>query len=180
VLAFGRRSGSVSLTGCGTVPRQRRISAVSRRAGLLTAGQHESLQRDGYLLVPSLLDETALAPIRARLDELVCQALAAWDADPGQDVEERGVVHAALGLSGPDFAPCREHPLLAEAAAGALGPDWHLSGLELRAPLPGIPARSATVRPRGWRSPRLSSVAAHRWMMRPRHVAGRPNNHALT
>lgn len=110
---------------------------MSRRAGLLTAGQRGSLQRDGYLLVPSLLDEIALAQIRARLDELVCQALAAWDADPGQDVEERGVVHAALGLSGPDFAPCREHPLLAEAAAGALGLDWHLSGLELRAPLPG-------------------------------------------
>jgi hypothetical protein len=30
---------------------------VSRRDGLLTAGQRESLERDGYLLVPSLLDE---------------------------------------------------------------------------------------------------------------------------
>ena len=55
----------------------------------------------------------------------------------GQAVEERGVIDAALGLSDPDFAPCREHPLLAEAAAAMLGPDWHLGGLELRAPLPG-------------------------------------------
>ena len=61
----------------------------------------------------------------------------AWDANPRQDVEESGVVHAELGLSDPDFAPCREHPLLAEAAVGVLGPDWHLGGLELRAPLPG-------------------------------------------
>src|SRR5215471_10087110 len=129
------RSGP--LNGCGAVRRQRRIPVVSRRAGLLTAEQQESLERDGYLLVPSLLDEIVLAPMRARLDELVYQTLVAWDADAAQDVEERGVVHAKLGLSDPDFEPCREHPLLAEAAAAVLSPDWHLGGLELRAPLPG-------------------------------------------
>ena len=110
---------------------------MSRRAGLLSAGQRESLERDGYLLVPSLLDEIAVVPMRARLNELVYQTLVAWDASPGQDVEELGVVHAELGLADPGFAPCREHPLLAEAAAAELGPDWHLGGLELRAPLPG-------------------------------------------
>jgi Phytanoyl-CoA dioxygenase (PhyH) len=110
---------------------------VSRRAVLLTAGQRESLEREGYLLVPSLLDELVLAPMRTQLDELVYQTLVAWDANPGQDVEERGVVHATPGLSDPGFAPCREHPLLADAAAAMLGPDWHLGGLELRAPLPG-------------------------------------------
>src|SRR5215472_3872546 len=129
------RSGP--LNGCGAVRRQRRIPVVSRRAGLLTAEQQESLERDGYLLVSSLLDEVVLAPIRVRLDELVYQRLVAWDASPGQDVEERGVVNAALRRPDPDFAPCREHPLLAQAAATMLGPDWHLSGLELRAPLPG-------------------------------------------
>ena len=91
------RSGP--LIGCGAVRRQRRIPVVSRRAGLLTAEQQESLERDGYLLVPSLLDEIVLAPMRARLDELVYQALVALDADPAQDVEEHGVVHATLGLS---------------------------------------------------------------------------------
>ena len=110
---------------------------MSRRADLLTAEQRESLERDGYLLVPSLLDELALAPIRARLDELVHQTLVAWDANPGEDVEERGAVSATLSLSDPDFALCSEHPLLAAAAAAMLGPDWHLGGLGLRAPLPG-------------------------------------------
>jgi hypothetical protein len=125
------------LIDCGTVYQQRRISIMSRRDGLLNAGQRKSLERDGYLLAPSLLDEIVLAPMRAQLDELVYQTLVAWDANPGQDVEESGVVHAKLDLFDPDFAPCREHPLLAEAAAGVLGPDWHLDGLELRAPLPG-------------------------------------------
>ena len=119
------------------VQRQRRITVVSRRAGLLTAGQSETLERDGYLLVPSLLDGTLLAPMRARLDEVVYRTLVAWDANGGQDAGERGVVNATLGLSDPDFAPCREHPLVAAAAAAMLGPDWHLGGLELRAPLPG-------------------------------------------
>ena len=110
---------------------------MSRRAGLLSAEQLDSLEGDGYVLVPSLLDEDVLAPMRARLDELVYQTLQAWDANPGQDVEERGAVSATLALSDPDFAPLREHPVLAEVAAAMLGPDWHLSGLGLRAPLPG-------------------------------------------
>jgi hypothetical protein len=97
---------------------QRRVSIVSRRDGLLIAEQRRSLEHDGYLLVPSLLDEIVLAPIRTRLDELVYQTLLAWDADPAQDVEERGVGHANLGLPDSDFAPGREHPLLADAAVG--------------------------------------------------------------
>jgi ectoine hydroxylase-related dioxygenase (phytanoyl-CoA dioxygenase family) len=110
---------------------------VSGRDGLLSAQQRESLERDGYLLVPSLLDEIVLAPMRSLLDELVNQTLVAWDANPDQDVEERGAVNAKLSLSDPDFAPLREHPLLAAAAVSVFGADWHLGGLELRAPLPG-------------------------------------------
>jgi hypothetical protein len=109
------------------------MSVVSRPDGLLIAEQRESLERDGYLLVPSLLDELVLAPMRARLDELVYQTLAAWDAGPARDVEERGAVRVNLGLSDSDFAPCREHPLLAEAAVVVLGPHWRVGGLALRA-----------------------------------------------
>jgi ectoine hydroxylase-related dioxygenase (phytanoyl-CoA dioxygenase family) len=110
---------------------------VSRRTGSLTAEQQESLARDGYLLVSSLLDESILVPIRARLDELVREIVLGWDAKPDQDVEEQGVVNATLALPDPDFAPCTEHPLLAQAAAAMLGADRHLDGLGMRAPLPG-------------------------------------------
>jgi len=111
--------------------------AVRHRAKQLTAQQRESLESDGYLLVPSLLDETVIGRMISRLDELVSRAVAAWEADPSPDIAEPGVVHAKLELAAPDFAPCREHPLLAEAATAVLGQNWHLAALSLRAPLPG-------------------------------------------
>jgi ectoine hydroxylase-related dioxygenase (phytanoyl-CoA dioxygenase family) len=113
---------------------------VRQQAELLSAQQRESLERDGYLLAPSLLDETVLGPIASRLEELVRQTVAAWDADPGRAVAkqvERGVVRVKLDRADPDFAPCCGHPLLSDAAAAVLGHTWYLAALSLRAPLPG-------------------------------------------
>jgi hypothetical protein len=103
----------------------------------LSAQQRRSLEGDGYLLVPSLLDDTVIARMTSRLTEMVRQSVAAWAADPAPDIIEPGVVYAKLGLADPDFAPCCNHPLLPEAATAVLGPDWHLDALSLRAPLPG-------------------------------------------
>jgi Phytanoyl-CoA dioxygenase (PhyH) len=103
----------------------------------LSAKQRRSLEHDGYLLVPPLLDEAVMARMAGRLDELVRQTVAAWAADPAPDIVEPGVVHVKLGLADPDFAPCCDHPLLAQTATAVLGPDWHLGALSLRAPLPG-------------------------------------------
>ena len=66
--------------------------------------------------MPALLAEPVIGRMRSRLDKLVRQAVAAWAADPGQEVVERGVVHGKLHLADPDFALCCEHPVLAEAA----------------------------------------------------------------
>jgi Phytanoyl-CoA dioxygenase (PhyH) len=104
---------------------------------VLTTTERASLKRDGYLLVPSLLDERALVQICHRLDELVSQAIAAWQAGRVQDIAERGVVHAQLDLTDADFAPCHENRLLADAATTVLDAGWHLAALNLRAPLPG-------------------------------------------
>jgi hypothetical protein len=117
--------------------RRAKTLAMSPRAGQLSAQQRRSLERDGYLLVPSLLDEAVIARIAGRLSELVHQTVEAWDADPAPDIVEPGVMRVKLGLANPDFAPCCDHPLLAEAATAVLGPDWHLGALNLRAPLPG-------------------------------------------
>jgi ectoine hydroxylase-related dioxygenase (phytanoyl-CoA dioxygenase family) len=122
--------------GCRCVVRGRRLSIVTSRRRL-TAAERASLQRDGYLLVPSLLDEGVLARTRHRLDELVRQTIAAWQAGPAQDIAEPGVVRVRLDLTDADFALCREHPLLGDAATAVLGAGWHLATLSLRAPLPG-------------------------------------------
>ena len=103
----------------------------------LTVTDRDSLERDGYLLVPSLLDQAVLGRLRSHLDELVHQTVAAWDDDPEQATPEPGVVRVKLGADDRDFAPCHDHPLLADAATAVLRPDWHVSGLLLRAPVPG-------------------------------------------
>ena len=41
---------------------------MRQQAKHLTAQQRESLERDGYLLVPSLLEETVLVRITSRLE----------------------------------------------------------------------------------------------------------------
>ena len=48
---------------------------VRQQAGRLSAQQRESLERDGYLLVSSLLDETVQVRIASRLEELVRQTV---------------------------------------------------------------------------------------------------------
>jgi ectoine hydroxylase-related dioxygenase (phytanoyl-CoA dioxygenase family) len=113
---------------------------VRHQARHLSVQQRESLERDGYLLVPALLDETVLGPIATRLEELVRQTVVAWDAEPDRaaaEQVERGVVRVKLDRADPDFAPCCGHPLLSDAAAAVLGDTWYLAALSLRAPLPG-------------------------------------------
>lgn len=46
-------------------------SVIWRRGVQLTSQQRGSLERDGYLLVPLLLDETVIARMASRLGELV-------------------------------------------------------------------------------------------------------------
>lgn len=113
---------------------------MRQQTGQLSICQRDSLERDGYLLVPSLLEETVLGPIAGRLEELVRRTVAAWDADRDRanaEQVEDGVVRLKLDRADPAFEPCRAHPLLWDAAAAVLGDSCHLASLSLRAPLPG-------------------------------------------
>jgi MYXO-CTERM domain-containing protein len=127
-----------ALTLCGAGGRRRRIGSVQYQRDRLIPEERESLDRDGYLVIPALLEEPVIAPMRARLDELIHDTIVAWDADPDTGNAHSWVVEADLGLTDPDFAPLREHPLVADAVAAVLGPDAYLRGLALRAPLPGM------------------------------------------
>jgi ectoine hydroxylase-related dioxygenase (phytanoyl-CoA dioxygenase family) len=104
----------------------------------LTARERESLDRDGYLVAPALLDESVIAPMRARLEDLIHDTIVAWDADPDAGNAQEWVVEADLDPTDPDLAPLHEHPLVADAVAAVLGPGAYLRGLALRAPLPGM------------------------------------------
>jgi ectoine hydroxylase-related dioxygenase (phytanoyl-CoA dioxygenase family) len=105
-------------------------------AAKLNARQRRFLQEQGYLVVRSLLDQAVLARIRDRLEGLVRHTVAAWADEPSLDTTY-GCVLAEFDVADPDFAPCHEHPLLADAAATVLGEPWHVGGLDLRAPIPG-------------------------------------------
>jgi Phytanoyl-CoA dioxygenase (PhyH) len=98
--------------------------------------QRRHLLDQGYLVVRSLLDEPVLTPIRDRLEQLVRQTVAAWADEPSLDTTE-GCVMAEFDVADPGFAPCSQHPLLADAATTVLGDPWHVSGIDLRAPIPG-------------------------------------------
>jgi ectoine hydroxylase-related dioxygenase (phytanoyl-CoA dioxygenase family) len=102
----------------------------------LSERQRETLERDGYLVVPSLLERAELDRLTGRVAEVVSRTVTAWADDPGTVVEP-GVVRARLSMDDPDFAPCLEHPLLADAAAAVLGDGWRRAALGMRAPLPG-------------------------------------------
>jgi hypothetical protein len=103
----------------------------------LTSQQRRSLAGDGYLLVPSVLAAGAVNALAGRLDDLARATIAEWDAAPGEQPEEAGVVRLRLDPADPSFAPCVRHPLLFAAAGAVIGPGCRVSGLSLRAPLPG-------------------------------------------
>ena len=156
----------------------RRLLPVRNRAGQLSAQQRKSLERDGYLMVPSLLDETVTARMAGRLSELVCQTVAAWAADPAPDIAEPGVVHAKLELADAAFAPCCDHRLLAEAATAVLGPDRHLAALSVRTPArlrpPGAASRLRTAPDCGTMADTVGHVVYHRFHPGQRAAAGHP------
>jgi hypothetical protein len=66
----------------------RAVDAVAQ----LASRQRRHLQDRGYLVVRSLLDQTVLARIRERLQELVRQTVAAWAEEPSLDTTEGCVV----------------------------------------------------------------------------------------
>src|SRR5215470_8688946 len=90
-----------ALTLCGAGGRRRRIGSVQYQRDRLTPEERESLDRDGYLVIPALLEEPVIAPMRARLDELIHDTIVAWDADPDTGNAHSWVVEADLGLTDP-------------------------------------------------------------------------------
>ena len=117
--------------------RQRAYDRGVTGQATLTDQQLRTLSDDGYLLLHSVLPDAVTGGLARRLDALVRATVAEWDATPDMKWEEGGVVGLRFDLADPDFAPCVHSPLLASAAEAVIGPDWAVTGLGLRAPLPG-------------------------------------------
>jgi ectoine hydroxylase-related dioxygenase (phytanoyl-CoA dioxygenase family) len=100
----------------------------------LDAETAERLDRDGYVLLPGVLNETQLTAIRARLGEL----MAAEGDQAGLEVhQEAGTDRLAdLVNKGEMFWPCFTDPRVLACIAHVLG-DFKLSSLNFRAALPG-------------------------------------------
>jgi Phytanoyl-CoA dioxygenase (PhyH) len=103
----------------------------------LTKQQRCSLADDGYLLVPSVLAGGVVHRLAERFVGAARQAVEELEASPGAQWEEPGVFRLRLDHADPDFADYVRHPLLLRAAEAVIGPGCQVSGLSLRAPLPG-------------------------------------------
>lgn len=62
----------------------------------LTSQQRRSLAGDGYLLVPSVLAADAVDALAGHLNDLARGTIRGWDATPGEQPEDAGVVSIRL------------------------------------------------------------------------------------
>jgi hypothetical protein len=126
----GGLDGAAAFAGENALPCRECCATVGCVAvqAKLTSRQRTFLLGQGYLVVRSQLAPAALGPIKDRLGGLVRETVAAWAEDPSLDTTEACVV-AEFGAADPGFAPCSQHPLLADAAALVLGDAWHVRGL---------------------------------------------------
>jgi len=87
--------------------------------------------------VPSVLASEVAGSLARRLEDVARAIVGEWDATPGMQWEEAGVVRIRLDPADPGYAPLVRHRLLFSAAGAVIGPGCQVDGLSLRAPLPG-------------------------------------------
>jgi len=111
------------------------LAALGVTAETLTKAERESLDSEGYLHLPGILDVTTVEAIRQRLDEI----LAAEGDQAGKEVhQEAGTERLAdLVNKGREFDIFYTHPRVLAAVAHVLQNDLKLSSLNARFALPG-------------------------------------------
>src|SRR5688572_17877949 len=101
-----------------------------------------SLERDGFVVIPSLLDSEVLSRLQARLAAEVSRRWAAAAADPASVASwpERGVVrlsNADLPIEDDDLRLVADHPTVREVILDVLAEPLVPGELAVRAPMPG-------------------------------------------
>ena len=110
------------------------LTALGSGPDALSAADRESLDRDGYLILPDLLSPEELAPLRRRFDQL----LANEDGQARELHSEANVGRLAnLVDKGSEWETCFSHPTVLAAVWHVIGGEMHLSSLNGRSALPG-------------------------------------------
>ena len=106
-----------------------KIPELSRGDRGLLPEELAALERQGFVLIPSLIDAAELAELRTEYERLVALGPPKGEEEPG----------ARRGLADMDsvFGICWRHRVVLEAAAHVLGERFQASGVELRDPVPG-------------------------------------------
>lgn len=111
------------------------LAQLGVRDDLLTQEQRDALDRDGFLVLPNILDAVQLGAIRERLDEL----LAMEGEDAGREVHQEAGTDRLSDLvnKGAVFEVFYSHPVVLAGIAHVLGGDLKLSSLNARSAKPG-------------------------------------------
>lgn len=96
----------------------------------LTAEQVSGFDRDGYVIVPDLIDPHTLAAVRAEIDahEAETDAFLATLDNERISIAERGAITFSIHLvaKSPRLADLARHPAIADLCADLIGPDVNL------------------------------------------------------
>jgi ectoine hydroxylase-related dioxygenase (phytanoyl-CoA dioxygenase family) len=111
------------------------LEALGVRDDTLTQAQRDTVDRDGFLLLPGILTEQQIATFRTRLDELLAQE----GDNAGKEVHQEAGTDRLSDLvnKGEIFEVCFTHPRILAAIAHVLGGEFKLSSLNARSALPG-------------------------------------------
>jgi ectoine hydroxylase-related dioxygenase (phytanoyl-CoA dioxygenase family) len=112
------------------------FEAVGITENTLSRAEKEALDKQGYLIVPGLLDHQWLEQLRAAFERLLEEH---EKANGNHSRQATGTRHVdGLGYQGELFERVYTHPKLLAAVRHILGDEFRFGGLHGRDPLPGF------------------------------------------
>jgi ectoine hydroxylase-related dioxygenase (phytanoyl-CoA dioxygenase family) len=112
--------------------------------GTLSASERHELDTNGFVVLPGILSQAAIAAMNARLDEAIETARELCGTDPRRNpypryaaFEDDEIVIKDLANRGPEFDIAISHPRVLAAVRHVLGDNLKVSYLHMRQPAPG-------------------------------------------
>lgn len=125
---LGRAGEPDRLTAAGIELTPERVEALALGRGT-TAGELAALDEHGFVVLPTLLDESEVERLRAEFERLVA-------GDPDTRTHELGNRRTTAANDNDVFAVCWRHRAALESAAHLLGSTFQVGHVDLRDPEP--------------------------------------------